>query len=277
VVIAKAQVILPSNLREHELQIALKYFESAGQLTSREWKTALSTFDALRKGVVMVGRRRMTFQQVYDRYVDLPYADSFIAQLTELPDLNVSAEMLQRETSFEVLTALERQGFYQGESEGSEYLAAYCLYWWTSFARGYRFELEVLRDLTASGIKFIAHDVQTRTGRLSPYDLVVLRQRGDIKNTTYFLHLACTLPSNCDFYITRLFDLRVRRYLPIVVMTEAAWRILDGDVPTASLEMAAGFFPKPVKFTVKERRFIVAPYDLWKAMVKKQQEKEAQP
>lgn len=273
---AKPQVVLPSNLRGHELQIALKYFEDAGQLTPREWKTALSTFDALRKGVVMVGQRRITFQQVYDRYVDFPYADSFIAQLTELPDLNVSAEMLQRETSFEVLTALEQQGFYQEESEGSEYLAAYCLYWWTSFARGYRFELEVLRDLAASDIEFIAHDVRTRTGRLSPYDLVVLKQRGDIKNTTYFLHLARALPSSCDFYVTRLFDSRVRRYLPVVIMTEAAWRILDGDVPTASLETVADFFPRPVKFTSKDRSFIALPYDLWKARVKKRQEKGVQ-
>jgi hypothetical protein len=61
----------------------------------------------------------------------------------------------------------------------SEYLAAYCLYWWTAFARGYRFEVAVFRDLSASGIAFVAHDLRKRRERRSPYDLIVQRQRGD--------------------------------------------------------------------------------------------------
>jgi hypothetical protein len=216
----------------------------------------------------------MSFQQLYDRYVDRQYADDFIAHLMALEDLEADAEPLQRKIAFEILARLEQEGLYHEELASSEYLAAYCLYWWTSFARGYRFELTIFRDLHTSGIVFTAHDLRKRAERRSPYDLVVLRQLGDIKSTTYFLYSARTLPLNCDFYITRLYYPQRRRYLSVVVMTEAAWRALNGEVATGSLEMAAGFFPKPVQIVLEGQRFVIAPFDLWKEKVKQRQKVE---
>jgi len=70
----------------------------------------------------------------------------------------------------------------------------------------------MFRDLEASAIEFDAHDIRVRAERLSPYDLVVLEQLGDIKHTTYFLHAARAPRLRCDFYITRLYDSRRRRY-----------------------------------------------------------------
>lgn len=201
----RVRIALPPNLADQHLRVALKYFERTDRLSPREWMVALETFDALGKGIVTVGRRRMSFQQVYDRYVDRQYADDFIVQLMALEDLEADAETLQGKIAFEMLARLEREGLYHEEVSGSEYLAAYCLYWWTSFARGYRFELMIFRDLSASGIAFVAHDLRKGAQRLSPYDLVVLRQLGDIKSTTCFLHSARALPLNCDFYITRLY------------------------------------------------------------------------
>lgn len=271
----QVRITLPPNLTARHLRVVLKYFEKTNRLSAREWKVALEAFDVLGKGTVAIGRQRMSFRQVYDRYVDRQYADDFIAQLMVLEDLEADAELLQQKIAFDMLARLEREGLYHEEVAGSEYLAAYCLYWWTSFARGYRFELTIFRDLRSSGIVFTAHDLRKRTERRSPYDLVVLRQLGDIKSTTYFLHSARTLPLNCDFYITRLYDPRRRCYLSVVVMTEVAWRALNGEVATVSLETAAGFFPKPVQIVLEGRRFVIAPYDLWKQKVKQRQQEEA--
>lgn len=232
---------------------------------------ALNIFHALGKGIVNVGRRRMTFQQLYDRRIDTRYADSFITRLMALEDLDTEADALLQETALTILAVLEREGLYHEEVAGSEYLAAYCLYWWTAFARGYRFELSIFRDLEASGIAFLAHDLRNRKERRSPYDLVVMRQLGDIKNTTYFLQTAATQPLRCDFYVTRLYDSRRRRYVPVVLMTEAAWRLWDGDVMAASLETAANLFPQPVKFVFGGHPFVMVLYELWKDKVKRKQ------
>jgi hypothetical protein len=134
--------------------------------------------------------------------------------------------------------------------------------------------LTIFRDLLASGIRFLAHDVRNRAERRSPYDLVVSRQRGDIKSTTYFLHIARTPPLNCDFYITRLYHSRGRRYLDVVILSLAAWRALNGEVPTVSLETAANFMPKPVQIVFREQHWIIVPYDLWKQRVKQRQQTE---
>jgi hypothetical protein len=66
---------------------------------------------------------------------------------------------------------------------------AYCLYFWESFAAGYAFEVEIFRDLSASGIRFKAHDIRTRRSRLSPYDLEIMGLRGDVKTSFYFLYV----------------------------------------------------------------------------------------
>ena len=270
---SEIRITLPPNLTARHLRVVLKYFERTDRLTPQEWRVALETFDALGKGIVAVGRRRMSFQQVYDRYVDRPYADAFIAQLLALEDVEADAEALQQQFAFDVLAGLERERLYHGEVAGSEYLAAYCLYWWTSFGRGYRFELMVFHDLRASGIAFVAHDLRKRTERRSPYDLVVLRQVGDIKSTTYFLSIAYSL-LQCDFYITRLYHPRRRRYLWVVVMTAAAWQALNGEVAPASLETAADFFPEPVQTVLEGQHFVIAPYNLWKEKVKQRQQEE---
>jgi hypothetical protein len=50
-------------------------------LSPQEWRIVFDTFDALGKGVVSIGKRHMTFQQVYDRHVESAYAEDFIAKL----------------------------------------------------------------------------------------------------------------------------------------------------------------------------------------------------
>jgi hypothetical protein len=270
----QTQITLPPRLTAAQLRLVLKYFERTERLSPQEWRIVFDTFDALGKGAVSIGKRRMTFQQVYDRHVESAYAENFIAKLLARERPEREAEALEKGTALEILAMLEQAGLYDEEVPGSEYLASYCLYWWTAFARGYRFEVTIFQDLRASGITFVAHDLRKPTERRSPYDLVVQRQLGDVKNTTYFLHAARTRRLSCDFYITRLYAARQRRYLRVVLMTHAAWKTWNGEVPIATLETAADFFPEPIQVMLEGQPFVLAPYDLWKQRVKRRQEEE---
>lgn len=121
---------------------------------------------------------------------------------------------------------------------------------------------------------FTAPDLRKRHERQSPYDLIVQKRFGDIKHTTYFLHTARSFPLKCDFYLTRLYDVRKRRYWPIVILTEDAWHDLNGAVAECSLEQAAEHFPAPVQIVFEKQRLVVITFELWKTKIKLRQEQE---
>ncbi len=264
-------VTLAANITKTNLRVVLKHFERAGRLSPAEWPLALESFHRLGAATLRMGGRPVSFRTIYERYVDRPLGDKYIRQLVELTDLDRGAQQLQRQAAQRLLTELEESGLYHENIKGSEYLAAYCFYWWTAFMRGYQFELTVFRDLAASGVAFLAHDITKRRERRSPQDLVVLGQLGDIKTTTYFLSTAATEPLKSDFYITRLYDAMRRRYIWIALLTRAAWDALDGGVRQADLQEAADLFPQPVQITIQGNTFVVVPYETWKDKVKARQ------
>jgi hypothetical protein len=72
---------------EHE-RLILKYLiEGRQALAFVEWKSVLSGFDLLHKAIAEVGRVRQTFRQVYEEYVDTPFADLYINRLLALDDV----------------------------------------------------------------------------------------------------------------------------------------------------------------------------------------------
>lgn len=271
---AEIEIILPASLTAEHLSVVLAYFEHSGRLSATEWKLALKAFDLLGQATVDVRGNRQSFRQFYENAIDRRYADEFLSRIMTAETTEAAANALQQKVAFEIVANLEHDGLYAERVENSEYLAAYCLYWWTSFVRGYRFELEVFRDLQAAGVKFIAHDISLRSERRSPYDLVVLRRLGDIKHTTYFLQTARSLPLSCDFYITRLYDSQLRRYLRAVILTEAAWDDLNGPVADSLLAEAARRFPNPVGIYFEWQRLIVITFDLWVEKIRQRQQKE---
>ncbi|MDQ3010364.1 MAG: hypothetical protein M3X11_06640 [Acidobacteriota bacterium] len=268
------RITLPDGLTTEHLSTVLAYFENSGRLSSIEWKLALKAFDLLGRAMIVGQGERQSFRQFYDQAVDRPYADQFLVQITAPEATGVTTNAQQQKLAFEIIANLERDGWYAEGIENSEYLAAYCLYWWTSFARGYRFELEIFRDLRAAGVDFTAHDVCSRSERRSPYDLVVQRRLGDIKHTTYFLYTARSLPLTCDFYITRLYDSLWKRYRRVVILTESAWYDLDGVVADALLTEAADRFPDPVGIIFEGQRLIVVTFDLWLEKIRQRQQEE---
>ena len=161
--------------------------------------------------------------------------------------------------------------FTLGDTPETECLLAYCLYWWASFARGSTFELEIFRDLDVAGVRSTAHDLRVRAERFSPCDLTLLDMTGDIKNTTYFLHVARLFPLTCDFYITRLYDAVVRHYVQIVVLTDSAWRSIDGDTIGSDLTRAAELLPQVVNVTFLGYNLVIADYEVWKQKVLQRQ------
>ena len=271
---SKAQIILPIRLTPTHLAVVLQYFEAANQLGAKDWQLALAAFDMLGNATLVSEGKPKTFRQYYESTVERRYAETF---LTALLDADVPATIgpaLQQQIATEMLAQLEQDGLYHEDIADSEYLAAYCMYWWTSFARGYRFEIAILRELETAGIAFAAHNLLVRAERLAPYDLVVNRWLGDIKHTTYFLFAARSFPLRCDFYLTQLYDTNQRRYQPIVLLTEAAWHDLNGPVIAASLATAAVLFPEPVQIVFENQTFIVVTFERWKEHVRRRQQPE---
>ncbi|MEM7532226.1 MAG: hypothetical protein AAF639_08620 [Chloroflexota bacterium] len=104
-----------------------------------------------------------------------------------MPDVSTQSPALTAQFARQIAPTLERLGLLVKGLSQSYFLMAYCVYWWQSFARGYAFEVEIIRDLEASDVAFEMHDIRSQTERYSPADLVVLGLLRDIKTSTYFL------------------------------------------------------------------------------------------
>ena len=66
----------------------------------------------------------------------------------------------------------------------ADILIVYCLYWWASFARGYLFEQEIIRDLTKKGIRFNAHQSEPDTMSFEAFDEGIQRLAQEVITET---------------------------------------------------------------------------------------------
>jgi hypothetical protein len=80
-------------------------------LRPQERKTVLDAFDALGKGTVAIEKRRLTFQQVYDRMVEATYAEDFLAKLLARELSERETQALEQQTAQDMLAMLEQEGF----------------------------------------------------------------------------------------------------------------------------------------------------------------------
>ena len=103
-----------------------------------------------------------------------------------------------------------------------------------------------------SGIKFVAHDLTRRDERYSPYDLIVLGFRGDIKTSTYFLHVARSYPLTNDFYLVRIYDVVRRMWLDIAMLKPAVWMVLDGDTIPCELDDVSSLLPMSLRLMTRD-------------------------
>jgi hypothetical protein len=268
------RVQLPAALTPRQRDLALRYLRERRSFSAEERYEAMVAFDILHGATLVMGEMVKTFRTLYDEVVEQSFADAFIEHLLGAADVRSSSRTLSVQMGSQIIDALKERDIYSSTQPDTRFVLAYGLYWWNAFTRGYTFEVEVLRDLTDSGILFWAHDLRSRAQRLSPCDLIVLGSEGDIKTSVYFLHVGRGA-LRCDFYITQVFDEqgKPRR---VVIMKPAFWARIDGETAQGELSQVAALLPHTVTFTHVDQPLIVADYDEWKAKVRaRQQPQEA--
>ena len=223
---------LPSGFTTEDATVVLKYL-TGESLSPQERVRMLGAFDSLHSARVADSTGTRTFTAVYRELVDRQHCDEFVEELYR-PEGPRSATSRRGAISRAILETLRSRGWLPEGLPESRLLAAYCLYWWSAFARGSIFEVEVFRDLRDSGIQFRPHDLRRREERFSAADLVIMGFMGDVKLPTYFLDAARTRSLSLDFYITQLrAGTRHRRW--VVFLQPTMWARIDGPIRECSL------------------------------------------
>ncbi len=253
---------------EHDAALS-EYLRGAGRLSHEQWHHLREAIDLLARSAVTFQGRGYTFAQFYETFIDKQFAEPFLQALVATADVTQEAPRLQAATARQIAQWVQQQDFYQKEQLESRWLLTFCLYWWSAFAVGYAFEVEIFRDLRAEGIEFFAHDITNRDERLSPFDLTVLGLRGDVKYSTWFLTAENARLEGLDFFITRLYDETGAQWLRVVLLTPIAQELIGDETNAAALVGAVPALPGVV--TAGAMTLMLIRYDDWKSRVRSKQ------
>lgn len=269
-----ADIALVTTITERQRELLVRYAARPRSIRPFEWREALTVFDKIGDSRLLHGGQHYTFSAFYNNFVEDCYADSFLKDLNALTDIEVEGFSLLEEYSSKVLSELEQAGVRLTGNVEERCLIAFCHYWWTSFSKGYIREVAIFRDLQASGVSFEAHDLMDKRQRFKSFDLTVSSWRGDIKTSTYFLHVRRSFPLTSDFYIVVLYDEVTRQKLNIVMMKPDLWEKINGPTTSCELCNVARHFPKPVQVTVRGKNLVVVSYSTWKKLILCMQQRE---
>ena len=264
------QVLLPAEFREQHRQVVLGFMRRGHEFDREEWRQAIIAFDLLKNAAVLTDGELLPFPVIYRQYVEEPHAGDFIEQLGRAKSVEVEGVSRWATVARAIGPHLAQIGLFRPDVPATRLIVAYCLYWWRSFTLGYALEVEIQRDLRASGIQFQAHDLRQREERLSPYDLVVLGFKGDIKTSVYFLQAARTRSLPHDFYITRIRGRQKTRTLVVFVQAEM-WQTINGETLLVLLEQVADTLPRAARIVHEGIELTVVDYEAWKARVLRRQ------
>jgi len=269
------QVLLPAEFREQHRHIVLEYVQRGHEFGRAEWLQAIIAFDLLKNAAVLTDHGLLPFPVIYRQHVERTYADDFIEQLYLAEQVAAVSAGQWAEVARTIEPCLVQAGLSRPDVPATRLIVAYCLYWWKAFTLGYTLEVEIQQDLKASGIQFKAHDLRQREERLSPYDLVVLGFKGDIKTSTYFLQASRSRMLPHDFYVTRI--RRRRRSRTLVVFAKAEmWQRIDGETLLVLLEQVADTLPSAARIVHAGIELTVIDYETWKGKVKRRQAQESE-
>jgi hypothetical protein len=259
-------------LTERQRELIAQWLIDPRGLGRHEWPETLAAFDVLRGSQVVWHGRRMSFTAFYDECVGEPYAAPLLTELLALaaPETEGPSVLARHER---LVRAATRQRLMDVAETERRYLLAHCLYWWQAFAKGYLYEVTIRQDLQAAGIEFEAHDLLNRQERLRGYDLTVLGWRGDIRRSSYFLHVARAERMAHDFYITRLFSVRQGVVRDVVLLRSEFWVALDGETQPATIDQVVDTLPAPARVQIRGKSWIAVAYETWKLKVKARQPK----
>ena len=259
--------VVPSAFTRNH-QFALKgYLGNPPQYNTPLWETIYEAIDLLETAQVLTDQSTWTFRQLYAEYVERPFANKYIEQLLATDNVSKDNARIAALFARQIVPTLQQAGLLGKELPESWLLLTYCVYWWQSFAKGYAFEVEIMRDLAESDIDFQMHDLRNPLERYSPADLTVLGLWGDIKTSTYFLQWQSEAQLRNDFYITRLYERGKERTL-VVFQKPAAWASIDGKTAVpGTLSNILNLLPTPVALEQRGIILIVVDYETWKQMV----------
>ena len=268
------QVNIPQAFTREHHEVLTIYLTDSRLLRSAEWKTVYEAVDVLEHAEIVYPEGRWRFRQLYNYHIDQLFADLYLDKLLLLDDIPSQNPALVAMFARQIRTTLEQAGLLHRDVPDNWLLLAYCIYWWQSFTRGYVFEVEIIRDLEASGVKFQAHDLRSHSydfGRYSSADLIVLGLAGDIKTSTYFLKFQPSHEITNDFYITRLYQ-RGRERTLVVFQKPLAWKKINGAVVyEGKLADIQKILPHPLRLQQDHVTLVVVDYDLWKQKVLRKQ------
>jgi hypothetical protein len=268
------QVILPDKFTKEHERILTLYLADDRRLNTLLRQRLYEAIDLLSQAEVRINRTFYTFRQVYDAHIDQAFADAYLEQLLALIDVPSQSPALAAKFARQIPAKLEQANWLVKNVPQSYLLLAYCIYWWQSFARGYAFEVEIMRDLEAGEIVFEMHDIRSRVERYSQADLIVLDLLGDIKTSTYFLQVQPAGSLANDFYITRLYAKDRIRTL-VVFQKPNAWQRIGGkEASLGDLNNIFDLLPQPVQLKQLDLTLIVIEYENWKEMVRSRQADE---
>jgi hypothetical protein len=214
-----------------------------------------------------------TFTEFYATFVDAAYADEFLETVWQAEDVEAVGRQRQAEVARTIRQQFQQQGWYQVGDESSRVLLAFCLYWWASFATGYTFEIEILRDLTESGIAIRAHDPRRRAERYAPSDLVIGAWTGDVKSSAYFFLTARSASLPHDFYVSRYSDAAAHHRRRMVILKRQVWEEINGETTPTTFPNWADFLSSPLSFAFAGQDLVAADYEVWKEKVRQYQQR----
>ncbi|MBN1815561.1 MAG: hypothetical protein JXA14_27255 [Anaerolineae bacterium] len=264
------QVLLPAEFQEEHRRIALEFVLHGHEFGIVEWRKAIIAFDLLKNAAVLTERGFLPFPVIYRQHIEEAYADEFIDALYQTEHVTVAGVRRWATVARSIEPTLTQAGLFRSDVPATRLIVAYCLYWWRAFTLGYALEIEIQRDLEASGVHFQAHDLRRRAERLSPYDLQILGFRGDIKTSVYFLQAARTRALPHDFYVTRIRGQKRARTL-VVFLQDEMWQAIDGETLLVLLEQVAGTMPHAARIVQSGVELTVIDYETWKEKVKRRQ------
>lgn len=264
------RVLLPAEFQDSHRRVALDWVGRGHEFSLDEWRIAIRAFDLLREAAIVTEQGLKPFPIIYHQIIETPHVDNFIQALLNANDVEQTGIANWAEIATSIPAQLNQAGLSPSHQPAARLLVVYCLYWWYAFAHGYIFEVEVLRDLAQSGVKFTTHDLTRREERLSAWDLEVLGFRGDIKRSLLFLQTKRARRLPHSFYIIRL--KRTKRWQTIVVMMhQAMWRKIDGETIWTTLSEIGNILPGVAQVNVSGLEVVVAEYTFWKDLVIKHQ------
>lgn len=264
------QVLLPAEFLEQHRRIVLEFVRRGHEFSHDEWRQAIVAFDLLKNAAVLTDHGLLPFPIIYRQHIEEPYADDFIEQLYRAEQIEAVSVSQWATVARAIEPRLAQAGLSRPDIPATRLIVAYCLYWWKVFTLGYALEIEIQRDMKASGIQFEAHDLRRPQERLSPYDLSVLGFKGDIKTSIYFLQAARTRTLPHDFYITRIRRQQQTQTLVVFMQTEM-WQTINGETLLVLLEQMADTLPQAVRIVHEGIELIVVDYETWKAKIQRRQ------